>query len=91
MYNALYNLGAMYNNYGGALANMTVPKGPEGIKLQKENEAKALEFYNKAIPNLEKALAIKSDDRATMTALRKLYMLVGAKEKAEALGRTIRE
>jgi hypothetical protein len=90
LYNALYNLGAMYNNYGGTLANMTVPKGPEGIKLQKENETKALEFYNKAIPNLEKALAIKSDDRATMTALRKLYMLVGSKEKAEELGRMIK-
>lgn len=91
LYNALYNLGAMYNNYGGFLATMAVEKGPEGMKRQKENEAKALNYYNKAIPNLEKALSIKSDDRPTMTALRKLYLLVGQKEKAEELGRKIRD
>jgi hypothetical protein len=90
LYNALYNLGAMYNNYGGSIANLPTAKGAEGMKMQKENEAKAMEYYKKAIPYLEQAFAIKSDDRPTMTALRKLYTLVGQKEKAEELGRMIK-
>ncbi len=91
LYNALYNLGAMYNNYGGYLANKaSTLKGPEGIKQQKENESQAQVYYKKAIPFLEQALNLKSDDRATMTALRKLYMMVGQKEKAEELGRKIK-
>lgn len=91
LYNALYNLGAMYNNYGGFLGNKaTTAKGAEGIKQQKDNEAQAMVFYKKAIPYLERAMAIKSDDRPTMTALRKLYIMVGQKEKAEELGRKMK-
>jgi hypothetical protein len=91
LYNALYNLGAMYNNYGGSLGNKAATaKGAEGIRQQKENEAQAQEFYKKAIPYLERAMIIKSDDRPTMTALRKLYIMIGQKEKAEELGRKLK-
>jgi len=82
LYNSLYNLGAMYNNYGGYVANHKIEKITDMAKYQKENEANAQIYYKKAIPYLEKALAIKSDDRSTMSALRKLYLLTGDNTKA---------
>lgn len=89
LYNALYNLGAMYNNYGGSLANSQPEKDPYSAKGQKDSEAKAQEYYLKAIPYLERALAIHPDDESTMKALRKLYLLtnneVKAKEMSEKL------
>lgn len=85
LYNSLYNLGAMYNNYGGYVANHRIEKITDMAKYQKENEAKAQEFYKKAIPYLEKALAIKGDDRSTMSALRKLYLLTGNDAKAKEM------
>ncbi|WP_317896858.1 tetratricopeptide repeat protein [Aurantibacillus circumpalustris] len=82
LYNSLFNLGAMYNNYGGYVANHKIEKITDMAKYQKENETKAQVYYKKAIPYLEKALAIKSDDRSTMSALRKLYLLTGDNTKA---------
>lgn len=85
LYNSSFNLGAMYNNYGGYLANLKIEKITDVVKHQKENEAKAQVFYKKAIPYLEKALSIKSDDRSTMSALRKLYLLTGNDIKAKEM------
>lgn len=82
LYNSLYNLGAMYNNYGGYIASSKAQKITDMARYQKENEAKAQEYYKKAIPYLERALSIKSDDRSTMSALRKLYLLTGDNAKA---------
>lgn len=82
-YNSLFNLGAMYNNYGGYLqtkaSNLTIA---EAAKKGKEMEAKSQEYYKKAIPYLEQALTVKSDDKATMSALRKLYLMTGNQAKA---------
>jgi len=85
LYNSLYNLGAMYNNYGGYLANYKIEKITDMAKRQKENEANAQVYYKKAIPFLEKALAIKTDDRSTMSALRKLYFLTSDNVKASEM------
>lgn len=85
LYNSSYNLGAMYNNYGGYLANLKIEGSANQSKRQVENEAKAQEYYKKAIPYLEKALSIKSDDRSTMSALRKLYLLTGDDVKAKEM------
>lgn len=78
-FNALYNLGALYNNYGGVLYNKSMGKATltDLAKNQKEYELKSQEYYKKAIPYLEQALVIKADDKACMTALRKLYFLTG--------------
>ncbi|MFO0321170.1 MAG: tetratricopeptide repeat protein [Bacteroidota bacterium] len=78
-YNALYNMGALYNNYGGALYNKSIEKVTltDIAKKQKEYEAKSAEYYKKAIPYLEQALTIKTDDKACIFALRKLYFLIG--------------
>lgn len=91
LYNSLYNLGAMYNNYGGYLqtkaANVPLT---EARTKGKEYEAKAQENYKKAIPHLEQALSIKPDDKATMTALRKLYMLTNDQAKAADMNNKIK-
>lgn len=87
-FNALYNLGALYNNYGGALYAKSMEKATltDLAKKQKEYEAKSAEYYKKAIPYLEQALALKADDKATMSALRKLYYLTGNEVKGKEMG-----
>ena len=54
-------------------------------KNQKEFEAKSNENYKKAIPYLEQALAIKSDDKTTMSALRTLYYKTGNEAKGKEM------
>jgi hypothetical protein len=90
-YNSLYNIGAMYNNYGGYLQNKKVEgKITDLQKLQKEQDAKSQEYYKKAIPLLEKALGIKNDDKATMVALRKLYLITGDEAKGKEMNEKIK-
>jgi len=90
LYNSLYNLGAMYNNYGGYYQ---IGKGgsiTEIAKNQKANEAIAQEYFKKAIPYLEQALTIKTDDKATMSALRKLYLMTGNEAKGKEMNEKIK-
>ncbi len=84
-YNLIFNLGALYNNYGFYYQNRQASKIIDMVKVQKENETKSQEYFKKAIPFLEQALKIKEDDRPTMTALRKLYMLTKNDAKAQEM------
>jgi hypothetical protein len=92
-YNALYNLGALYNNYGGYIYN----KGMNDASIakmaakQKEINEKSNEQYKKAIPYFEQALAVKTNDATTMQALRKLYLLTGNEPKANEMGTRLKE
>ncbi len=76
-----YNTGALYNNWGGYYQN----KASNDLKKAKEYDAKALEQLKKAVPALEKALNIKPEDKGTMQALRKLYLLTEQPEKAKEM------
>lgn len=89
-YNALFNLGAMYNNYGGYVENYKIEKITDMVKYQKENATKSQEYYKKAIPYLEQALAIKSDDKPAMNALRLLYFKTGNETKAKEMNDKIK-
>ena len=91
LYNALYDLGAMYNNYGGYLSMKKVASGTDGMKAQKENEVKASEYFKRAIPYLEKALTIKPEDASTMKALRLLYLKTGDQTKANEMNEKIKQ
>jgi hypothetical protein len=91
LYNAHYNLGAMYNNYGGTVATHKIEKITDMAKYQKENEARAQQYYKLAIPHLEQALTIKPDDKVTMTALRKLYLLTGDEAKSKEMSERIKK
>lgn len=87
---ALRNLGAMYNNYGGYLENYRIEKITDLAKYQKENQAKAQEYYKKAIPYLERALTMTPDDLQSMKALRILYMKTGDEAKAKDMSDRIK-
>ena len=86
-FNALYNLGALYNNYGGTLYTKSMEKATitDLAKNQKAYEAKSSEYYKKAIPYLEQALSIKPDDKPSIAALRKLYYLTGNEAKGKEM------
>ncbi len=91
LYNSLFNLGAMYNNYGGYLQTKASNLPLTEAKTKgKDMEAKSQENFKKAIPHLEKALEIKPDDKGTMSALRKLYMMTGDQAKATEMNNRIK-
>lgn len=90
LYNSLYNLGAMYNNYGGYYQGGKGGTITEMAKNQKANEAIAQENFKKAIPYLEQALTIKADDKPTMSALRKLYLMTGNEVKGKEMNDRIK-
>lgn len=84
-FNALYNLGALFYNYGTYMYNKemndaTITK--LAVSKQKEITAKCTEEYKKAIPYFEQALEFKADDNSTLQSLRRLYLLVGNEAKA---------
>ncbi len=87
LYNSLYNLGAMYNNYGGYIGARTAAN----TKQQKEIDANAQVYYKKAIPNLERALNLRPGDKPTMAALRKLYLLTKNQAKAKEMSDKLKE
>ena len=92
-FNSLYNLGALYNNYGYVLYNKSVEKmvkNEDSVKKQKEFEMKSMESYKKAIPFLEQALDIKPNDITTMTALKTLYYKIGNESKAKQMQEKIK-
>ncbi|MES2763012.1 MAG: hypothetical protein V4677_12440 [Bacteroidota bacterium] len=86
-FNALYNLGALYHNYGIALYTKSMAKATitDLAKNQKEYDAKSMEYYKKAIPYLEQALAVKPDDKTCMAALRTLYYKTGNEAKGKEM------
>jgi len=91
-FNTLYNLGALYNNYGNTLYNKSMEKATiiDLVKKQKEYEAKAAEYYKKAIPYLEQALDVKANDPTTMSALRTLYYKTGNEAKGKEMNDKIK-
>ena len=91
-YNALYNLGALYHNYGITLYNNSMAKATitELAKKQKEIDAKSMDYYKKAIPFLEQALDVKPNDPTTMQALRTLYYKTGNEVKGKEMNDKIK-
>lgn len=89
-YNLIFNLGALYNNYGGYYQNRQPATITEAAKIQKENDAISQQYFKKAIPLLEQALTVKADDKPTMIALRKLYMFTKEDAKAKEMNDRIK-
>lgn len=91
MHHGLFGLGAMYNNNGGYYQSKSQNLALTELKTKgKEYEAKYMEQFKKAIPYLEQSLAIKSDDRDCMLALRKLYNFTGDQAKAAEMNNRIK-
>jgi hypothetical protein len=91
-FNTLYNLGALYNNYGNTMYSKSMEKATitNLAKNQKEYDAKSTEYYKKAIPYLEQALAVKSDDKTCMSALRTLYYKTGNEAKGKEMSERLK-
>ena len=86
---AFYNLGALYNNWGGINQKECDDLIKQATK-QKECEAKATEKFNKAIKYLEVVLSMHPDDKGVMVPLRKLYLLTNQPEKAQKMSDLIK-
>jgi len=87
-FDALYNLGALYNNNGVHIAKLA-DKITDNAKYQAEN-AKATEEFNKAVPVLEKAHEINPKDKNTMYALKQIYMRTQQMDKLKAINEKLK-
>jgi len=85
---AWYNLGALYNNWGGVETKRCDDLIKQATKM-KECEARATDRFNKAIPALEKALEFNPGDKGIMVPLRKLYLMTNQPEKAQKMSDAI--
>jgi len=86
---AFYNLGALYNNWGGIALRRCDDLIKQATKM-KECEAAATEKFNKAIPPLETALNMHPGDKNIMVPLRKLYLMTNQPEKAQKMSELIK-
>jgi tetratricopeptide (TPR) repeat protein len=82
-FDALYNLGALYNNQGVKLSNKanTIK---EAAKYAQESK-KADDVFKKAIPYLEKAHEVNPKDKTTMLSLKQLYFKTEQTEKYDKI------
>lgn len=82
-FDALYNLGVLYNNQG-----VNYNKLADDIMDNAKNaamNAKANDQFNKAFPVLEKALEINPNSRETMIALKQIYARLQMLDKLRAI------
>ncbi|MDQ3046893.1 MAG: tetratricopeptide repeat protein [Bacteroidota bacterium] len=87
-FDALYNLGVLYNNHGVAIAKVA-DKITDNAKYAAENEKASAEF-SKAMPVLEKAHQINPKDKGAMIALKQIYARLQMMDKAKEMGEKIK-
>lgn len=82
-FDAVYNLGALFFNEAGdtykSLADI------KDDNLYETEKKRADELLKKALPHLEKALSLNSDDKNTLISLKELYYRNGEEEKYKAV------
>lgn len=79
---ANYNLGVMYFNMGNSWNEKLGALPPKETAKAKEYEAKANDYFKKAIVNFERSYEI-APDKATKQRLRQLFLRLGETEKAD--------
>ena len=87
-FDALYNLGVLYNNHGVAL-NKLADVITDNAKYKAANDLATAEF-TKALPILEKALEVSPKDRNTMFALKQIYARTQQPEKVKAINERLK-
>ncbi|MBN1996452.1 tetratricopeptide repeat protein [candidate division KSB1 bacterium] len=83
-YDANLNVGNAYLSMGDNKRKTLVDKENNGEKVEQTERDELIEFYNKAIPYLEKAVEIKGDDSNVWNNLGVAYVNVGDAEKGKA-------
>ncbi|MBN2667771.1 MAG: tetratricopeptide repeat protein [Bacteroidales bacterium] len=84
-FDAYYNLGAIYFNQGAAKNEEANNVDPDNYKKYKAVKAEADGFFKQALPYLEKAHELNSEDMSTMQSLKLIYYRLGDLEKHDAL------
>ncbi|CAN5562215.1 hypothetical protein BH10BAC1_BH10BAC1_02580 [soil metagenome] len=87
-FDALYNLGVLYNNHGVVLSKVA-DQITDNAKYKVANDLASAEF-NKALPVLEKALEISPKDRNTMYALKQIYARTQQPEKVKEINERLK-
>lgn len=87
-FDALYNLGVLYNNQGVEL-NKQADKITDQKKYEAANALATAQFAN-AMPVLEKALELNPKDRNTMIALKQIYMRMQMPDKVKAMNEKLK-
>lgn len=84
-FDALYNLGALYYNWGAMLEGFKNNLDLDQQELTDQITAEADGWFEKATPILEKAHAINPEDKNTMTSLKNIYARNGQMDKYEEI------
>ena len=87
-FDALYNLGVLYNNHGVALSKVA-DQITDNAKYKVANDMATAEFQ-KALPVLEKALSVSPKDRNTMYALKQIYARTQQPEKVKEINEKLK-
>lgn len=87
-FDALYNLGVLYNNQGVEL-NKQADKITDQKKYEAANALATAQFAN-AMPVLERALELNPKDRNTMIALRQIYMRMQLTDKLKSINERLK-
>jgi len=89
-FDAWYNCGAVYNNLG-SFYQYKADAIPKVNAEQKALAEKAQLLFKNAVANLEKAISINPEDVPSLTALRKLYLIIGEKAKSEQISEKLKK
>ncbi|MDZ4847476.1 MAG: tetratricopeptide repeat protein [Chitinophagales bacterium] len=84
-FKAYNNLGAMYIDQGNTLNKRLLDDSKLSEKQYEEITAQRNVIYAKAIPHLEKALAIKSNDKQILRVLKEVYAKLGQYDKSKQM------
>ncbi|MBP7498180.1 MAG: hypothetical protein KA792_11005 [Bacteroidales bacterium] len=80
---AIYNLGALYNNEAARL--FSIANATTDQKKYDEFKAQADLYLQKALPHLEKAHQLQPDDKSIINSLKKIYARTNQSDKIKAL------
>ena len=87
-FDALYNLGVLYNNHGVSL-NKMADQITDNAKYKTANDLATAEF-GKAMPVLEKAMSVNPKDRNTMYALKQIYARMQMMDKLKEINEKLK-
>ena len=87
-FDALYNLGVLYNNHGVVL-NKIADQITDNAKNKTANDLALAKFTN-ALPVLEKALELNPKDKNTMFALKQIYARTQQPDKVKEINERLK-
>ena len=87
-FDALYNLGVLYNNHGVVL-NKIADQITDNAKYKTANDLALARFTN-ALPVLEKALELNPKDKNTMFALKQIYARTQQPDKVKEINERLK-